>query len=981
MLKKYLLLLFCWLFSFLGNSNAHSFVIDLRQQQYWVDSVMTTLTLRQRIAQLFMIAVIPEEEKGRLERKRYQGLQELVATEQVGGVIAMRGKAGRWVQMVNKLQELSTIPLLTAIDGEYGVAMRFDSIDAFPRQMLLGALSDNSYIYEMGRAVAQQCRRLGIYMNFAPVADVNNNPNNPVINIRSFGEDKYSVADKSIAYMRGMQDAGILTCAKHFPGHGDTDRDSHHEIPALNHSIERIDSLDLYPFKALMEAGIDGMMMGHLRVMTLDTLQPASLSRIITGGLLRENMEFSGMIFTDALNMKGVADGYSKDVLGLMALLAGNDVLLMPEKISATIDTIEKAVKNGDILEHTINMKCRKMLAAKYKLGLTAYTPVDSLNIISDLNTIQNNVLCLQTAESSITLLSNKKNLLPLKRLDTLQIACLEVGRGYGTTFKEYLDLYAKIDHFSTEVTALANTLDSLYHLLQPYNLVIIGYHNTSVCPRNRFNVDSLFAAFLSQVAKEKQVILNFFGVPYALEKFNDLHNYESIIVSYQNSLTLQERSAQMIFGGVVPKGKLPVSVGEIYPVGSGITWTHGPIRLKYIQPEEIGIDRAQFAEIDSLIQDAIDKHATPGAQVIAAYKGQVFYNKTFGKHTYDSTSALVQWSDLYDLASLTKVSATLPVIMHLVDKGRVQLLKPLDAYLSFDNKYKDKKSLRIVDILAHQSGLPAYAPFHKSFIKDGNLDTLYFSSTFSDKYSLKVADRLYTSTIVPQYIYKQINDTPLKSKVYRYSDWGFMYLQLVAEKRMGKSIARLSDSLFFAPLGMNNTGFLPLLHVDSGRIVPTEEDKDFRKQLIHGYVHDQTASLLGGVAGHAGLFANANDMAKLTQMFLNKGTYGGENYIDSSVIKKFTDCVFCENGNRRGLGFDKPELDIAKPTPVGRDASPESYGHSGYTGTFWWVDPKRDLIYIFLSNRVHPDDDKKLNTMNVRTMVLSAFSKIIDEL
>ena len=943
-------------------------------EQAWVDSLMHDLTLRQRVAQLFMVAVNPDADDSRFRR-----VADLVLKEQVGGVIAMRGKASLWASMINRLQRLSQVPLLTGIDGEYGVGMRFDSVNVFMRQMPLGALSDNALIYEMGKAVAQQCRRLGILLNFAPVADINNNPDNPVINTRSFGENKYRVAEKSIVYMRGMQDGGILTCAKHFPGHGDTDRDSHHEVPVLHHNKARIDSLDLYPFKALMNAGVDAMMLGHLRVMAIDTFLPASLSQTVTSGLLREELGYDGLVFTDALNMRGIADHYPRVMLGLLALQAGSDILLMPEEVTGAIDLILQAVDDGSLPEQEINRKCRRMLAAKYKAGLSRYTPVDSLHILADLNTIRNEVLQRRMAEASVTLLVNKNNLLPLTRLDTLRIACLEVGAGKGAVFGAQLDQYAGITHFSVDNPASAAVLDSLYTALAPYNLLIVGYHSADVRARLNFGVDTLVTAFLQQLCARMPVALDFFGVPYALKKFGPLEAYQAVIVSYQNVPQQQLRSAQLIFGGMAPHARLPVSLSDTFPAGYGLSWP-APVRLREVLPEETGIDPSRLLAIDSMMHDAIRQQALPGGQILAAYKGQIFYHKTFGRHTYDTTAPPVRHDDLYDLASLTKVVATLPVIMHLVNTNQIRLTDVLGDHLPL-GMYKDKHALRLPDILTHQSGLPAYAPFHHHFTQAGRRSGDYFSTVPSDTFPVPVAGNLYASLKAPACIHTQINTAGLMEKTYRYSDWGFIYLQQLAEKITGVRLDKLSDSLFFAPLGMYNTRFLPLRAVAPQRIAPTEYDREFRRQLVHGYVHDQTAALLGGVAGHAGLFSTAADLAKLLQMFLDGGVYGGRRYIDSAVVQQFTCCPFCDRGNRRGLGFDKPEPNPRKASPVERNASLESFGHSGYTGTFCWVDPQRHLVYVFLSNRVHPNDDKKLNTLGTRTRILSAFSQIIDEL
>ncbi|MDR2358487.1 MAG: serine hydrolase [Prevotellaceae bacterium] len=953
---------------------------ERRHEQRWVDSVMNTLSLRQRIAQLFIVSV--EAVAG---KKNNTGkVVALIEKEQIGGVIVMKAQLSCYAENINRLQAHSPLPLLVAMDAEWGVAMRTDSVLKFPRQMMLGALSDNRLVESMGEAIAGQCKRMGVHLNFAPVVDVNNNPYNPVINVRSFGENKYNVVGKSIAYMYGLQNQGVLACAKHFPGHGDTYQDSHEQLPSVNHSLRRLDSLELYPFKVLMEGGVDAVMVGHLQVPAYDTLKrPSTLSSSVVAHLLRDELEFSGLIITDALNMKAVTAAARKDSIALSALLAGNDILLMPDNVSASLDIIENAVKEEKISVHKINTKCRKMLSAKYRAGLNNYRPVKAEGLAADLNAPAYKALRYQLTEKALTLLHNQDSLLPLRRLDTLKIACLEIGKNEGRFFRQQLSCYAAIDTFSVGAVTGADTLRLLRKQLAPYNLIIAGYHYTDARAQFNFGVDSLMAQFLSGLAAEKKVILNFFGTPYGIKKFNSIQNFAALIVSYGNTQYSQERSAQLLFGGVAAQGSLPVSIDNLWNAGSGIK-QEKTTRLHYVLPEEIGIPDARLAVIDTIMAEAIRQHATPGAQVMAIYKGNVFYHRAFGTHAYDSVSAPVTPNDVYDWASLTKISATLPVIMHLTEEGSITLSDPMGKYIpALENT--NKNNLRITELLTHSSGLQAYLPFQLSFFPEREipplLDPLYFSPVFSSLYPLQVADSLYASPEVAKFIRKQINASSLLQKTYRYSDWGFMYLQQAAENITGKTLDQLADSLFYHRLGMNHTGFLPLRRIEKARIPPTETDITFRMQRLQGTVHDPTAALLGGVSGHAGVFGNANDLAKLLQLYLNGGTYGGERYFSDSLVTLFTGCYACDKGNRRGLGFDKPEPRKGKPSPIGGEWSLESYGHSGYTGNLCWVDPPRELIVIFLSNRSFPDDNKKLNTLRTRPKIFAEFAYIIDEL
>jgi beta-glucosidase-like glycosyl hydrolase len=613
-----------------------------RQAQCWVDSIMQTLSLRQRIAQLF---VVPVNITGRYHA-HLDAVGRLVEAEQVGGVIVMKAQPSSYAAAINGLQHRSRVPLLVSIDGEWGVGMRMDSVLNFPRQMLLGALQDNMLIEKMGEAIGEQCRRMGIHMNFAPVVDVNNNPGNPVINVRSFGEDRYNVAAKGKAYMQGMQNRGILACAKHFPGHGDTNQDSHEALPAIPHALQRLDSLELFPFKNLMENGVDAVMVAHLQIPAYDTLpRPSTLSPAVASRLVRDELEFGGLVITDALNMKGVTTTTHEDTIALFALLAGNDILLMPNNVPAAIDVIEQAVLEGKVPAYKVDIKCRKMLLAKYRAGLNDYQPVRETGLADDLNSAAHQALNSRLTEKALTLLQNRDNLLPLRRPDTLKIACLEIGEGDGLFFQRQLRAYAPVDVFSVRPGAGADTLPALQEQLAPYDLIIAAYHRTDARPQYDFGVDSLTAQFITNLSAHKKVILDFFGTPYGIKKFGYTQNLAALVVSYSNSPVAQERSAQLLFGSVAAQGRLPVSIDSLQVFGNGIQQA-APVRLHYVLPEEAGISGARLSIIDTLVMKAVKKRVTPGAQVLAIYKGQVFYNKSFGAQSSDTLPGFVAYGE-----------------------------------------------------------------------------------------------------------------------------------------------------------------------------------------------------------------------------------------------------------------------------------------------------------------------------------------------
>ncbi|BDX39548.1 beta-N-acetylglucosaminidase [Tenuifilaceae bacterium CYCD] len=976
---------------------------DTLKQVSWVDSIMQQLTLRDKIGQLFMVAAYSNRDNTHI-----QEIADLVKNQHIGGLIFFQGGPVRQALQTNYYQSLAKIPMLISMDAEWGPGMRLDSTFSYPRQMMLGASADSLLVYQMGCDIARQLKRLGVHINFAPVVDINSNPQNPVINTRSFGENRDRVVKFGLAYMAGLQDNGLIACAKHFPGHGDTYEDSHVALPTVSHTLERLDSIETYPFKQLVKGGLNSIMVAHLRVPALesDSLKPSSISSHIINNILINEIGFKGLIFTDALNMKGIANYYDAVEINVLALKAGNDILLFPSKVKESIDKIESLIKSGDISENDINQKCRKVLMAKYYVGLNSYSPIDTANLYKDLNTISSQVLRRKIIANSLTVVSNN-NILPLKGLDTLKIAYLEIGTNKGDAFREQLELYSPISTFTINPESSVAEYDSLLFALEPYNLIIVGYHAADIRFSKSYGITYQAANLLFDLAFRKKVILDYFGTPYSIGKFFNPQSFSSIIISYDNSYDAQNLSAQLIFGGISAKGQLPVSVVNSYTLGTGNQISGGK-RLSYMLPEEIGIDSKFLQKVDSIAYDAIQKGVTPGMQILAAKDGVVFFNKSFGKPTYSSQEN-VDIRMLYDIASVTKVTATLPVLMKLYDDSKITLSSTLGMFTKLDS-YTDKSAITIKDLLLHQSGLQPWIPFYlktlstlvpntqvaqetlsgdypfkvseKAYLhKYVAPSTRYYSSKWSFNFPLKCAENIYSCEGIKDTLFNIINSSKLQDAgKYRYSDLGFLYLQRVVENISNKGLDELADSIFYKKLGMNYTLFQPTNRFDKERIVPTEYDLTFRKQLVWGNVHDPAAAMIGGVAGHAGVFSNANDLAKLMQMYLRGGLYGDERYLKTETISNFTNTPNGNNGNRRALGFDKPSPK-GEPSPAGDLASPKSFGHTGFTGTVVWADPETGLIYIFLSNRVYPDaNNTKLAGMNIRTKIHDIFYKAIGQ-
>lgn len=943
---------------------------DMERSNAWVDSVFKTLDEEQRIGQLFMVAAYSNRGP-----EHTQNITKLITNCHIGGLIFFQGGPGRQAALTNYYQSLAQIPLLISIDGEWGLAMRLDSTTQFPHQMTLGAIQDDKMVYRFGQEMARQCKRLGIHINLAPVVDVNNNPRNPVINDRSFGEDKYNVAGKSIAYMQGMQDGGIMANAKHFPGHGNTDKDSHKTLPTVNRTRLEIDSIELYPFRQLMNRGLSSVMVAHLYVPALDstTNVASTLSKSVVTNLLKNDLHYTGLVFTDALNMKGVSAYYPPGIVDVKALLAGNDVLLFSEDVPIAIYEIRKAIAEGKITQAEIDIRVKKILKAKYLAGLNNYRPIDLRNLYSDLNNSKTELLNRRLFESSLTILRNKNNTIPVSG-SADKVAGLSIGMSADNEFLNGLKLYENIPTYTIDKGSQLTDLDYVESELARYETVIIGLHSLSPKESKNFGVTPQIKAFINRIEERAKVILVIFGNPYSLRNFE---NIEPIIVAYEDNAYTRNAAAQVVFGGMGANGKLPVTASEVFKCGDGFS-INNAIRFKYVVPEEVKMNATKLSEIDSIANEAINRGAMPGCQILVAKDGRIVYHKSFGKHASTDTT-LVDNFDLYDVASVTKVAATTLAMMKLYELGRVDLDKKISHYLE-NRKLGNKKGIIISDLLTHQAGLKPFIPFWKTSLEKEGTQYINYRITPSAAFSVKVADKMYLRTDYIDQIWKEIIDSKVENQgSYVYSDLDFYFLKEIVETEAQMKLNEYVSKQYYGPLGITRTAFMPLNKFPLNQIIPTENDQDFRKQLIRGYVHDQGAAMLGGVGGHAGLFSTAYDMAVIMQMLLNNGTYGGKRYLKPETVQKFTTTASITS--RRGLGFDKPEANGAKGSPTCKSASPLTFGHTGFTGTCVWADPKYNLVYVFLSNRINPNaENKKLVDLNVRTniqqVVYDAFLK-----
>ena len=962
-MKKIILLL---LLTFIGSNLVSQRLdplrtIDFEAQNVWVDSIMNTMSIDEKIGQLYMVQAYSN-----LDQKHEDFITEMISKYHVGNLVFMQGTPKKQAELTNRYQDTAKVPLLIGFDGEWGLDMRLKNTYRFPWNMTLGAIKNDALIKQFGKHLGQHAKRIGIHINFAPVIDINTNPANPIIGNRSFGESKENVTQKAIAFIKGMQGEGVLANGKHFPGHGDTATDSHHTLPLLNFDEARLDSIELYPYKKTFDVGLASVMTAHLNIPSLEANinVPTSLSKNVVTHLLQEKLGFQGLIITDGLNMKGAANYATPAQVDLAALQAGNDLLLIPQDVPASIAIIKKALETRTLTKERLDFSVRKILKAKYWAGLQNYKPIELENIVEDLNRIEDELLHRELVKNSLTLLKNENNNVPIRNIEKQKIAYVKLGAAENNSFVDMLKKYAK-------VTVVSDTnLDGLIRKLKSYNYVIIGFHKSNLHPWKSYKMSNKELVWLQEIAKEKTVVLDVFTSPYSLLKIKSFTNIESVIVSYQNSKLSQEISAQLLFGAIAAKGKLPVSIGTEFKEGSGITSTNLS-RFQYTLPEAAGLSSKKLALLDKIADTIIQEKMAPGFQVFVARNGKVVFEKSYGYHTYDK-KIKVKNSDIYDLASLTKILASLPLIMKAEEEDKIRLTANLrDVLPSFSNSNKD--TVTVKEILSHFGRLKSWIPFYKDTqdsITGKNLGQFY-SKQESNDFKTKVAENLFINESYKDSILKYIKDADQnETSGYGYSDLGYYIFKEVLEKKYNKPLNKLVDDTFYKSLGANRTSYLPLHKFNKSEIVPTEKDDYFRDQLLHGNVHDMGAAMLGGIGGHAGLFANANDVGKIMQMYLQKGFYGGKRYLKSETIGKFNQRYFSDEKVRRGLGFDKPQLDPEVKATCGC-VSDESFGHSGFTGTYTWADPKSGLVYVFLSNRVYPKmSNRGLIDTNMRTRI-----------
>ena len=920
----------------------------------WVNKTYDSLSLEERIAQCYMLSAhtdsIPEMAR----------VEALVKAGRAGGVIFFKGHPTTQLDWTNRLQAESKIPLMMAIDAEWGLGMRLDSVPVFPHQLTLGAISDNSLIRDMGAEIGRECHRIGLNVDFAPVVDINNNPNNPVINDRSFGEDKLKVAVKGVEYADGLQSTNILACAKHFPGHGDTDKDSHKTLPTVLKTLDKLEAFEFYPFQVMFSNKVGGVMVAHLNVPVLDTIT-TSLSRKVVTGLLKDKLGFDGLVFSDALNMKAITSQFKEGAVDSVVFMAGTDVLEYSENPEVGQAKILCALLDSILPDSILEQHVKKILAYKYKLGLNQWHTLKADNLYYDLNNDTAVALRRKLYEQAITIAANDGDLIPLRDISYRKTASVSIDCKGFSDFQKNSFQFAEMPLFNAPNES-NDTLLPLLDTLSKYERVIVDLHGMNRFASANYGINKNSVEFIKNLSEKTQVVLIVFGSPYSLKFFDEQKN---VMVAYEDNDATQLASANILFGGMPALGKLPVTASAKYPAGKGFITTE-QIRLKIASPEEVHMKSEDLREMDETILNGMIAHAYPGCQVLVTKDNKVIWNKAYGSKIYENSKDKIQTTDLYDLASISKIAATTLAVMKLYDEKKIDLEKTVGDYLPLDDS-ATIKGLKLTDVMTHQAGLKAFFEFYKHTV-DPNLYSTYYRTVCNDTFCYPVADGMFIRRDYADTMWHIMSHSPVKADAgYLYSDLDFYIMQKVVEHISGKTLDTFVYDNIYHPMGLTRIGYKPTQRFDLSRIVPTERDTTFRKQTVRGFVHDPGSAMYGGVAGHAGVFSDAFDLAELMQMLLNKGEYNGRRILNAETVELFTKRSTMKS--RRGLGFDKPEPDPKKQSPTYERVPLSVFGHTGFTGTCVWSDPDNNLTFIFLSNRVYPDaENPKLVKMGIRT-------------
>lgn len=914
---------------------------QLSPKNSWAESTLKKLSLREKIAQMMVYRM--NMRFLNYESDEWKKIEDLIASDGIGILHLWFGEAGSSLSMLNEMQLQSKIPMLVEADIESGLGRRYAGAVTLPPMMAIAATGDPKLAYEAARISAEESRAVGIHFNLAPVVDVNNNPKNPIINTRSFGEHPDSVKLYSTEFIKGLHANGMLATAKHFPGHGDTETDSHSELAQIPSDSSRLWEIELPPFKNAIDSGVDAIMVAHVNAPDFqqNSDDPATLSKFWIQKILKEQMGFNGVVITDAMGMGGIVKKYSNAYALIETIKAGSDIIIQNDEMKVSIDLVENAVREGIITEDRINKSALKVLKMKERLGLHEEKLISMSHTHTAMGRDSNFLKSQEIAKQAITLVKNNNNLLPLQPDVNEKLYVIDLYDGpnnhtESSLTKRIRQSGRRTYSFQIDKSDSANVADFIISQIPKNGLVFINAFANPVEWKDNIFLPSIEANLINEIIKKSnRVVISSFGSPYLIQDFPEAPVY---LTAYKGSEVMQSAMANALMGKADVGGILPVTIPGIASRGSGINinsiewpsninqWVPGK-ELRRISPHEINAD---ISSVLSMLKKAVADSAFPGGVILAAKNGEIFLHEAFGYHTY-SKKKPVGRGNIFDIASMTKAVATTSLLMQLIDENKIALDDKVIAHLpefkgGQDKFFNQKSQTTIRHLITHTSGLP---PFKKYFLMDTSIKSRLDS------------------------VFNTAPDHFLNEKTV-YSDVGLIVLGKLIESVSGASLNELADSIIFNPMGMNSTFFNPKID-KINRIIPTEIS-DFHGELIKGYVHDENAFSLGGVAGHAGLFSTAGDLAKFSQMMLNGGIYGWKRFFKPATVSSFTSRAYLDSTSSRALGWDTP----SGKSSGGVYLSNSSYGHTGYTGTSLWIDPKNKTFVILLTNAVHPNRSYK---------------------
>jgi beta-N-acetylhexosaminidase len=925
----------------------------------WASQVLKNMSNEEKLGQ-FIVACA----EGNSGPEHLQRLESSAVKGEIGGLLFVSGEKSNLIRVIRQFQSKVKIPLFIGLDTELDAEKNVFDNSRFPLAYSLGAAGDLALTERMAAMVAQEFQSMGVHLNFSTSADVYKQSDLDYNVERSFGENPKKVAEQTKAFVKGLESNGSFSCLKHFPGMGSARQLTSDPFPVVASTLKTLEGIDFYPFREGIDAGASGILIGNFSVPALDESGAiASESKQIITETLRKKMGFKGLVISEQLRKNVSSNLRDESLHAVRAFEAGCDLILVSEeRIPSVVSALRNKIGKGGVTQNELDARCLKILRTKYDFVVK---PKAAKSFTAgEVKQAKNEVY-----EKAVTVVNNEHDLLPLKRLNQ-RIALVSIG-SHARSFQQSIALFADVEYH--HYFSMRQAVTEFQKVKKNYDLVITSLHAGLEEEIQAASFGDKWQDYKRLFPEKTKEIVVLFGNHSMLKQAVNANGIAAIVLGYENNSFSHLATAQLIFGAVPASGRLPYTINERYPREKGIALESSG-RLKFSMPEELGIAPEKLLEIDKIAQNGVLKGAFPGCQIVVAVEGKIIYRKSFGTFTFESNDSIHD-NAIFDIASVSKIAGSTAGIMKLQTEGKFSLRDKLGAVLPEKEMNKEFSSIVLRDMMAHQAGLVAWIPFYKKTLKNGSLNPVIYASEKSNDFTGEVAENIWIKKGYSDTILRQILASPLGSKKYLYSDLGYYFIQQIIEKKSGKKLHEFLHEELYEPMGLRFLRYQPKKHFALKDIVPTENDKVFRKQLVKGYVHDPGAAMMGGVGGHAGLFSNATDLASLMQVFLNKGMYGNVRYFSNDVVEEYTKAQFA--GNRRGAGFDRPNTGGGGPCHA--SASELSFGHSGFTGTFVWADPAQQINYVFLSNRVCPDQENwKIRDMHIRTEIQGIIYQVV---